>query len=184
MGYIGEHVTLDDPAYIHESAWLYGKVYVGPGGSIWPNVVTRAETCEIRIGARTNIQDFVMIHVGIASPTLIGEDCSITHHATLHGCDIGDRCLIGINATIMDRAKVGENSFVAGHTIITENKEFPPNSVIAGVPGKVVATRDCGEANRLNAQFYSACAAQYSQGQDRLPHEARAQFSSLAKPAD
>ena len=138
MGHIGEHVTLDDPAYIHESAWLYGKVYVGPGASIWPNVVTRAETFEIRIGARTNIQDFVMIHVGIASPTIIGEDCSITHHSTLHGCEIGDRCLIGINATIMDGAKIGENSIVAGHTIITENKEFPPNSVIAGVPGKLI----------------------------------------------
>lgn len=68
MGHIGEHVTLDEPAFIHESAWLYGKVYVGPGVSIWPNAVTRAETYEIRIGARTNIQDFVMIHVGIASP--------------------------------------------------------------------------------------------------------------------
>jgi carbonic anhydrase/acetyltransferase-like protein (isoleucine patch superfamily) len=124
-----------------------------------------------------------MIHVGIASPTIIGEDCSITHHATLHGCDIGDRCLIGINATIMDGAKVGENSIVAGHTIISENKEFPPNSVIAGVPGKVVATRDCGGANRLNAQFYSACAAQYSQGVDRLSDDALAQFASLAKPA-
>ena len=184
MGHIGEHVTLDDPAYIHESAWLYGKVYVGPGASIWPNVVTRAETFEIRIGARTNIQDFVMIHVGIASPTIIGEDCSITHHATLHECEIGDRCLIGINATIMDCAKRGENSIVAGHTIITENKQFPPNSVIAGVPGKVVATRDCGDANHLNAQFYSACAAQYSQGVDRLSDEAFAQFASLAKPVD
>ena len=184
MGHIGEHVTLDDPAYIHESAWLYGKVYVGPGASIWPNVVTRAETFEIRIGARTNIQDFVMIHVGIASPTIIGEDCSITHHATLHGCDIGDRCLIGINATIFDGAKIVEYSSVAGHTIITENKEFPPNSVIAGVPGKVVATRDCGDANRLNAQFYSACAAQYRQGVDRLSDEALAQFASLAKTPD
>jgi len=125
-----------------------------------------------------------MIHVGIASPTIIGADCSITHHATLHGCDIGDRCLIGINATIMDGAKVGENSIVAGHTIITENKEFPPNSVIAGVPGKVVATRDCGDANRLNAQFYSACAAQYSQGVDRLSDDALAQFTSLAKTPD
>ena len=184
MGHIGEHVTLADPAYIHESAWLYGKVYVGPGASIWPNVVTRAETYEIRIGARPNIQDFVMIHVGIASPTIIGEDCSITHHATLHGCEIGNRCLIGINATIMDGAKIGENSIVAGHTIITENKEFPPHSVIAGVPGKVVATRDCGEANRLNAQFYSACAEQYSQGRDRLSDDAMAQFASLAKPID
>ena len=184
MGHISDNVTLDNPAFIHESAWLYGKVTIGPGASIWPNVVTRAEFLEIRIGARTNIQDFVMIHVGIASPTIIGEDCSITHHATLHGCDIGDRCLIGINATIMDGAKVGENSIVAGHTIITENKEFPPNSVIAGVPGKVVATRDCGDANRLNAQFYSACAAQYSQGVDRLSDEALKQFVSLAKPAD
>ena len=114
--------------------------------------------------------------------TIVGEDCSITHHATLHGCDIGDRCLIGINATIMDGAKIGENSIVAGHTIITENKVFPPNSVIAGVPGKVVATRDCGDANLLNARFYSACAEQYREGIDRLPDEALAQFSSLAKP--
>jgi carbonic anhydrase/acetyltransferase-like protein (isoleucine patch superfamily) len=126
MGHIGEHVTLDDPAYIHESAWLYGKVYVGPGASIWPNVVTRAETFEIRIGARTNIQDFVMIHVGIASPTIIGEDCSITHHATLHGCEIGDRCLIGINATIMDGAKVGENSIVAGTYDHHREQGVPP----------------------------------------------------------
>ncbi|MEK9656731.1 MAG: gamma carbonic anhydrase family protein [Halieaceae bacterium] len=184
MGHIGEHVTLDNPAFIHESAWLYGKVYVGPGASIWPNVVTRAETYEIRIGARTNIQDFVMIHVGIASPTIIGEDCSITHHATLHGCEIGDRCLIGINATIMDGAKIGENSIVAGHTIITENKEFPPNSVIAGVPGKVVATRDCGDANLLNARFYTACAEQYRQGNDLLPEDELAQFASLSKSAD
>ena len=182
MGHIGPNVTLEKPAYIHESAWLYGKVTVGEGASIWPNVVTRAETFEIRIGARTNIQDFVMIHVGIASPTVIGEDCSITHHATLHGCEIGDRCLIGINATIMDGAKIGENSIVAGHTIITENKEFPPNSVIAGVPGKVVATRNCGEANRLNALFYSTIALHYSEGRDRMTDEELKQFASLAKP--
>ena len=67
MGHISDNVTLDNPAFIHESAWLYGKVTIGPGASVWPNVVTRAETYEIRIGARTNIQDFVMIHVGAAS---------------------------------------------------------------------------------------------------------------------
>ena len=125
-----------------------------------------------------------MIHVGIASPTIIGADCSITHQATRHGCATGDRGWSGSNATIMDGAKVGEDSSVAGHTIITENKEFPPNSVIAGVPGKVVATRDCGDANRLNAQFYSASAALYSQGIDRLPEDALAQFTSLAKAPD
>jgi carbonic anhydrase/acetyltransferase-like protein (isoleucine patch superfamily) len=84
----------------------------------------------------------------------------------------------------MDGAKIGENSIVAGHTIITENKVFPPNSVIAGVPGKVVATRDCGEANLLNARFYTACAERYRDGIDRLPDDALAQFASLSKPAD
>ena len=82
MQHIGDHVVLDNPAFVHESARLYGKVYVGPGASIWPNVVTRAEMYEIRIGARSNIQDFVMIHVGSFTPTIVGEDCSITHHVT------------------------------------------------------------------------------------------------------
>lgn len=171
MATIGKHVTLDNPAFIHDSAILHGKVYVGPGVSIWPRVVTRAETFEIRIGARTNIQDFVMIHVGLMTPTIVGEDCSITHHATLHGCEIGDRCLIGINATIMDGAKIGANSIVAGHTIVTENAEFPENAIIAGVPGKQVATRDNGARNLMNARFYSAIAAKYADGEDRLSEE-------------
>ena len=184
MGHIGEHVTLDNPAYVHESAWLYGKVYVGPGASIWPNVVTRAETFEISIGARTNIQDFVMIHVGAMTPTIVGEDCSITHHATLHGCTIGDRCLIGINATIMDGAKIGSNCIVAGHTIVTENSEFPDNTIIAGVPGKAVATRDRGDANLLNAKFYSAMAASYAEGCDRLDEATVKEVLSSLSSAD
>ena len=103
----------------------------------WPNVVTRAETYEIQIGARTNIQDFVMIHVGAASPTIVGEDRSITHHATLHGCTIGDRCLAGINATIMDGAKIGNNCIVAGHTIATEGSEFQRILSLRGFLGRL-----------------------------------------------
>lgn len=168
MPHIGPHVTLDNPAFIHDTAQLQGKVYVGPGASIWTYAVTRSELFHIHIGARTNIQDFVMIHVGNNSPTIIGEDCSITHHVTLHGCEIGDKCLIGINATIMDGAKIGDNSIVAGHAIVSENSEFPPNSIIAGVPAKVIATRDNGEANLVNAQFYEAIAARFAQGEERL----------------
>ena len=182
MGFISEHVTLDNPAYVHESAWLYGKVYVGPGASIWPNVVTRAEFLEIRIGARTNIQDFVMIHVGAMTPTLVGEDCSITHHAILHGCEIGDRCLIGINATIMDGAKIGANSIVAGNSIVRENSEFPENSIIAGVPAKVVGTRDNGAANTINAAMYQRFAANYAKGRDRLSDEEMEEIRKLYSP--
>ena len=98
MAHIGKHVLLDKPAFVHDTAHLYGKVRVEPDASIWTHVVMRAEMYEICIGSRSNIQDFVMIHVGSKTGTIVGEDCSITHHATLHGCTIGDRCLIGINA--------------------------------------------------------------------------------------
>jgi carbonic anhydrase/acetyltransferase-like protein (isoleucine patch superfamily) len=144
--------------------------------------VTRAEVFEIRIGARSNIQDFVMIHVGFGTPTIVGEDCSITHRVTLHGCEIGDRCLIGIGATIMDGAKIGANSIVAGHSIVTENAVFPENSVIAGVPAKLVATRDNGAANKANAQFYEMNARNFANGQDVFSGSQLAEVGQLFKP--
>ena len=100
MGHIGPSVRLDAPAFIHDSAHLYGRTSVGPGASIWTNAVIRAEMHEVRIGARSNIQDFVMIHVGYDAPTRIGDFCSIAHHATVHGATIGDHCLVGPQASI------------------------------------------------------------------------------------
>jgi carbonic anhydrase/acetyltransferase-like protein (isoleucine patch superfamily) len=168
MSHIGPGVVLDSPLFIHGTALLHGKVWIGPEVSIWPYAVMRSEVHEIRIGARTNVQDFAMIHVGLHTPTIVGEDCSITHRAVLHGCTIGDRCLIGIGATIMDGAVIGANSIVAGHTIVSENKVFPENSIIAGVPGKLIGTRDMGEANVRNADFYRAIAANMAKGIERL----------------
>ena len=165
---------MSDGPQLHPSAWiapsaqLYGRITIGEGASVWHNAVARAECQEIRVGRMTNIQDFVMIHEGAAHPTIIGEDCSITHHVTLHGCEIGDRCLIGIGAVIMDGAKIGDNSIVAGNAIVTEGAEFPPNSVIGGVPAKLLATRDNSEANLKNAEFYSSNAAAYAAGSERL----------------
>ncbi|GLT09240.1 gamma carbonic anhydrase family protein [Sulfitobacter porphyrae] len=171
MAHIGPQVTLNDPAFVHDSALLFGKVTLGPGSSVWPYVVTRAEMHEIIIGARTNIQDHVMIHVGYTTPTIVGEDCSITHRVVLHGCEIGDRVLIGIGATIMDGAKIGSNSIVAGHSIVTEGSEFPENSIIAGSPARLVKTRDNGPANLANARFYHMNALNYAQGIDRLTED-------------
>lgn len=164
---VGPDVVLDNPAFVHETALIYGKVYVGPGASIWPYAVIRCELHEVRIGARTNVQDFVMIHIGFDHPTLIGDDCSIAHHATLHGCTIGDRCLVGINATVMDGATIGANSVVAGHSIVAEGARFPENSIIAGVPGRLVKTSDCSEANLANAEFYHRNALNYARGVHR-----------------
>ena len=153
--------------WISSSAQIYGKISVGEGSSIWYNVVTRAECCEITIGRMTNVQDFVMIHVGYDDPTHIGDFCSITHHATLHGCTLGDACLVGVNAVIMDGAVIGEGSIVAGGAMVTEGKVFPPHSIIAGVPAKVIGERDCSRANRMNAWLYSYNAQAHRRGEYR-----------------
>lgn len=184
MGHVSDGVMLDNPAYVHESAWLYGRVHVGEGASIWPLVVMRSELFEIRIGPRTNIQDHVMIHVGTSTGTIVGANCSITHHVTLHGCEIGDDCLVGINATIMDGVRIGPGSIVAGNAIVPENAEFPAHSVIAGVPAKRVAERDCTAANRANARFYHAIAGIYAAGGDRLDDATLARLKAEAERGD
>ena len=176
MPRIGSSVTLDSPAFIHDTALLYGKVRVGRDASIWPYVVTRAELHEVVIGARTNIQDHVTIHVAFDSGTFIGEDCSITHRAVLHGCTLGDRVLVGIGATVMDGATIGDNSIVAGHSIVTEGTQFPANSVIAGSPARRIKSADNAAANLRNAQFYVMNARNYAKGLDRIEPEAFARL--------
>jgi len=158
---------------IHQSVFrapgvqVYGKVSIGESSSLWPNCVIRSEACEVRIGRMTNIQDFVMIHVGYEHPTLIGDFCSITHHATIHGATIGDCCLIGIGATIMDGAVIGEGSVVGAGAVVPEGKVFPPHSVIVGVPAALRAERDLSRENRLNAWKYRRNAEAYGRAEHR-----------------
>ncbi len=146
--------AIDPSVFIAESAQLYGKITIGADSSVWHNVVARAECAEIVLGRMVNIQDFVMIHIGYDVPTRIGDFCSITHHATVHGCTLGDACLVGPGAVIMDGAVVGEGSIVAGGAVIPEGKQFPPHAILAGVPAKQIGERDNARANRLNAWLY------------------------------
>ena len=109
-----------EATYIDPTARIFGDVVLGEGSSVWPYAVIRAESYAVEIGRFTNIQDLVMIHIGYERPTIVGEYCSIAHHVTLHGCTIGDNCLIGINATVMDQAEIGDNCIVAGHAYVAE----------------------------------------------------------------
>jgi carbonic anhydrase/acetyltransferase-like protein (isoleucine patch superfamily) len=163
----GPLVELDRPAWIDPTVVIYGKVRVGPGASIWPRAVLRAESQEIVIGPYSNVQDMVMIHVGAETPTEIGAWCSIAHRATIHGARIGDNCLIGIGATLMDGVMLGENSIVAGHCILTEGAVVPPNSVVAGVPGKIIARRNNWVRTRFNAFLYHWNGEAYAKGEHR-----------------
>lgn len=164
----GPRVEIAPDALIHDTALIHGKVTIASRVSVWPHVVIRAEADQVEIGEGTNLQDFVMVHVGMNTGTKVGRNCSITHHVTIHGCDIGDDCLIGINATVMDGARIGAGSIVAGHAIVMENAEFPPNSIIAGVPAKLIRTRDNTVANRANADWYWRNAQAYAHGIHRV----------------
>ena len=166
-----------EAAYIHPSAQVYGKVEVGAGSSLWPCSVIRAESHAVRIGRFTNLQDHTMLHIGYHAPTIVGDYCSITHRVVLHGCTIGDHCLIAIGATIMEGAVIGENSIVAGHCFVADNTIIPPNSIVMGTPGKVVRTMSSYVANKLNAMLYYRNALGYARGDHRAwegpEHEAQ-----------
>ena len=173
MGHIGDHVTLDEPAFIHESAWLYGKVHVGPGVSIWPNAVTRAETYEIRIGARTNIQDSTVLHVTHDGPynpggfpLQIGEDVTVGHRALLHGCTVGNRVLVGMGAIIMDAVVVEDDVMIAAGALVTPGKRLRSGYLYAGSPAREVRTLTENEITFLpySAEGYRSLKQRYLDG--------------------
>ncbi len=171
-------------AYVDPTARVFGRVEIGEGASLWPGVVVRAESMGISIGRHTNLQDHVMVHIGYTTPTRIGDHCSITHRVVLHGCTIGDDCLIGIGATVMDGAVIGAGSIVAGHAFVREGTIVPPGSIVMGTPAKVVRSADNWVANRLNAWLYHRNALAYARGDHRAwdgPEFEAAKAAELAR---
>ncbi|MBN8839451.1 MAG: gamma carbonic anhydrase family protein, partial [Sphingomonadales bacterium] len=110
--------------------------------SVWFGAVIRADNTTIAVGARSNIQDGAMVHSDPGAPTTIGEDCTIGHHAILHGCTVGDRALIGMGAIILNKAVIPEDCIVGAGALVTEGKTFAPGSLIVGSPAKAVRQLD------------------------------------------
>lgn len=160
-------IDIHPTAFVHPSAQIYGHVSIGPHASIWCNAVIRAECAHVEIHEGANVQDFVMIHTDPGKPVVVGAFSSITHHVTLHGCCIGDHCLVGINATIYNGAVIGAGSIVGQHAYVKDRFEAPEHSIIIGSPARVTATRDNRLANRINAEFYRRNAACHAQGDHR-----------------
>ena len=125
-------------AFVAPGAFVIGKVTLGDEASVWYGAVLRGDTEPIRIGARTNVQDGCVLHADPGYPAVVGDGCVVGHNAVVHGCEIGDGCLIGMGATILNGAKIGEGSVVAAGALVPEGKEFPPRSLIVGVPAKRV----------------------------------------------
>ena len=128
-----------ESAWVAPGAYVIGDVHLGKESSVWYGAVVRGDTEPIRIGARTNVQDGCVLHTDPGFPAVVGEGCVVGHNAVVHGCEIGDDCLVGMGATILNGAKIGEGSIVAAGAVVPEGREFPPGSLIVGIPAKRVA---------------------------------------------
>jgi carbonic anhydrase/acetyltransferase-like protein (isoleucine patch superfamily) len=152
----GHRPKVDADAWVAPNATLIGQVALAARASVWYAATLRAEAEPIEIGAGTNIQDGVTVHVDPGYPVRVGSGVSVGHNAVLHGCTIEDGCLIGMGAIVLNGAVVGAGSLVAAGALIPQGVVIPPRSLVAGVPGRVRRELSDDEvtANRHNAAVY------------------------------
>ncbi|GGB59579.1 gamma carbonic anhydrase family protein [Roseibium aquae] len=151
--------------WIAPTASVIGRVLILEEVSVWFGAVLRGDREPITIGARSNIQDGAVCHADPGFPLTVGQDCTVGHRAILHGCTIGDNTLIGMGATVLNGARIGSNCIVGANALIAEGKVVPDNSLVVGVPGKVVRTIDEAAAAGItqSAAGYVANWKRYSQ---------------------
>ncbi|MCR4397912.1 MAG: gamma carbonic anhydrase family protein [Firmicutes bacterium] len=161
---LGEKVPqIRSPSFVAPTATVVGDVIVGERCSIWYGAVVRADINRVEIGEGTSIQENAVVHVSEDVPTSIGRDVTVGHGAMLHGCTIGDRTLVGIGATVLDKAEIGEECIVAAGAVVPPGAKIPPRSMVVGVPAKVSRTLSEGEALSLkrHADRYWELAVRY-----------------------
>lgn len=170
LAYGGTRPTLGRDVFVAPNATVVGDVVVGDESSLWFGCVLRGDVAWIRIGARTNIQDLGCIHVtGGVSNVEIGDEVTVGHGVTLHGCTVGDGGLIGIGSVVLDRARIGEGAVVAAGALVPPGMIVPPRTVVRGVPAKPCGPVPADQA-RLGietARNYVELAARYRQLFDR-----------------
>lgn len=156
--------------WIAPDAHVIGRVRLGADVGVWFGAVLRGDNELIAVGERTNIQEGALLHTDLGSPLTIGADCTIGHHAILHGCTIGENSLIGMGATVLNNARIGRNSLVGANALVTEGKEFPDNSLIVGAPARVIKTLEAQaiERLRLSAAHYVENWKRYARSLKRL----------------
>ena len=154
----------DENYWIADNATVIGDVFLDTDASIWFNCVVRGDNEPISIGKGSNIQEGSIIHTDPGFKCTIGNNVTVGHMAMLHGCEIGDGSLIGINSVILNGAKIGKNCIIGAKALITENKEIPDNSLVVGSPGKVIRklTNDEIQAIEKNAIRYQDNWKKYS----------------------
>lgn len=159
-----DNVEIHATAFVAQNATVLGNVRIGAQASVWFGVVIRAEQAQVTIGERSNIQDGAIVHVDAGFPATLGQNVTVGHRAVVHGATVEDDCIVGIGAILLNGSHIGARSIVAAGALVTEGKRFPPNSMIMGMPAKVVRQLTDEEAARVGrgADHYVDYGAAYA----------------------
>lgn len=154
---------IHETAFVARGAWVIGDVHLGAEASVWFNAVIRGDCERIRVGARSNIQDGTILHADTGFPCLVGDEVTVGHRCIVHGAVVGDRCLVGMGATLMNGAVIGEECIIGAGALITEGKQIPPRSLVLGVPARVIRPLTAEEVAGLRhgADHYAEAGRQY-----------------------
>ncbi|MBL4595256.1 MAG: gamma carbonic anhydrase family protein [Robiginitomaculum sp.] len=142
--------------WIAPDAQVIGKVTLHKNASLWFGVVARGDMDRLTIGENSNIQDGTVLHSDAGFPMTVGRGVTVGHKAMLHGCTIGDNSLIGIGATVLNGANIGKNCLIGAHALIAEGKQIPDNSMVVGMPGRIIrqVSDEMAELLRASAEHY------------------------------
>jgi carbonic anhydrase/acetyltransferase-like protein (isoleucine patch superfamily) len=159
-----------DSAWVADSAQVIGRVELQEGASVWFGAVLRGDNEWITVGRGSNVQDGSVLHTDIGCPLVIGQDVTVGHQVTLHGCTIGDGSLIGIQAVVLNGARIGKHCLVGAGSLVTEGKEFPDGSLIMGSPARAVKQLTPEQIRGLqkSAQHYAQNARRFAAGLKKI----------------
>lgn len=157
--------SIEKDVFIAENSTVIGRCFISENCSIWYNSVVRADVNEIIIGRGTNIQDGCIVHCTDKYKTVIGENVTVGHNAIIHGCSIGNNCLIGMGSAILGGAIIGDNVIVGANALITSGKEIPSGVLVMGSPAKVVRELTYEEMERIrhSAEEYIVFSKEYGE---------------------
>ena len=155
---------ISDSAWIAPGAHVVGNVTLKDQSSVWFNAIIRGDNEPITIGLRSNVQEGAVLHVDVQCPLVIGDDVTIGHQAMLHGCTVGDGSLIGIQATVLNRAVIGKHCLIGAGALVTEGKIIPDRSLVMGSPAKIIRELTDDEIGKIiaGAAVYVQLAAKYA----------------------
>jgi carbonic anhydrase/acetyltransferase-like protein (isoleucine patch superfamily) len=166
---LGDQVpSIDSTAYVHPDAVIIGSVTIGPQSSVWPNAVLRGDDGEIRIGARTSIQDCSVLHTTPEDPTIVGDECVIGHIVHLEGCIVKDRAMVGNGAIVLHRSVVNTGAIVAANSVVLYDVDIPEGALAVGAPATIKPGRARMEQILHGVETYVARAERFRKTLRRL----------------